>query len=166
MRASFIPLEPPHLPTLHRWLQLPHVREFWDDGDRTPQQVQAHYFGPERDVAAFLMVLDGENAGYVQAYEVDATSDYAAWRSETGETWGIDLFIGEERWLGRGLAAGIVRDFIAHWQQLRPALRRVLIDPETRNERARHVYKKAGFVALGRVEMEGKELVMMGVNTQ
>ena len=159
-----MPLELAHLPTLHGWLQQPHVREFWDDGDRTPEQVQEHYFAPGWDVLAFLALLDGQPAGYIQAYPVTAGSDYAAWGSETGETWGIDLFIGEEKWLGRGLAVPIIRTFLTHLRGLRPALRRVLIDPEEKNSRARHVYARAGFTKLSRVEGEGKSLVVMGLD--
>ena len=161
---EFPPLRLAHLPTLHGWLQQPHVREFWDDGDRTPEQVQEHYFAPEWDVLAFLVVLNGQPAGYVQAYPVTAGSDYAAWRSETGETWGIDLFIGETKWLGRGLAVPVIHALLTHLRGLRPALRRVLIDPEDRNSRARHVYAKVGFTELGRVEVEGKSLVVMGLD--
>ncbi|MGX9686336.1 GNAT family N-acetyltransferase [Deinococcus wulumuqiensis] len=161
LRSAFLPLAAEYLTLLHRWLQQPHVREFWDDGDRTLEQVRAHYFAPERDVLAFIFMLDGQPAGYVQAYPVTTEGDYTGWRSETGETWGIDLFIGEEKWLGRGVAVFVIRAVLAHLQGLRPALRRVLIDPEERNTRARHVYARAGFTELGRVELDGKRLVVM-----
>lgn len=91
---------------------------------------------------AFLVVLDGQPAG---------------------ETWGIDLFIREERWLGRGLAVPLICAFLTHLRERRPALGRGLIDPEVRNERARHVYRKAGFSVLGRVEGEGRGLEIMGL---
>lgn len=39
--VGFAPLTLTQLPLLHGWLQRPHVREFWDDGDRTLGQVQA-----------------------------------------------------------------------------------------------------------------------------
>ena len=34
---------------LTAWLQAPHVRAFWDDGERDEAAVEAHYFAPERD---------------------------------------------------------------------------------------------------------------------
>ena len=66
--------------------------------------------------------------------------------------------------LRRGLALLIIRVFLTHLQGLRPALRRVLIDPEERNSRARHVYARVEFTELGRVELDGKRLVVMGLD--
>lgn len=161
---TFEPLKPLHAPLLHGWLQEAHVREFWDDGDRTLEQVRAHYFEPDWDAVPFLIVLGGLPIGYIQTYPVDAESEFAVWRGSSGETWGIDLFIGERAWLGRGLAGPIIQAFLGLLRALHPALRRVLIDPETRNIRARHVYAKAGFVPLTTVEVEGKELGLMGLD--
>lgn len=58
----------------------------------------------------------------------------------------------------------VIYAFLTHLQELRPDLRRVLIDPEERNSRARHVYARAGFTELSRVEVEGKGLVVMGLD--
>lgn len=160
----FHPLTFQHLPLLHTWLQLPHVREFWDDGDRTVQQVQAHYFASQRDVLAFVAALDTEMVAYLQTYPVMPDSEYAFWCSEKGETWGIDLFIGERKWLGRGLAVPLITAFVRHLQELQPDLKRILIDPEHRNERARHVYNKAGFVSMDVVEIGFKRLNLMALD--
>lgn len=162
--VTFDLLTPAHLPRLHGWLQQPHVREFWDDGDRTLEQVRAHYFALGQDTEAFCFALDGDLAGYVQAYPVNVGDEYAAWCLETGETWGLDLFIGEECWLGRGLAVPFIRAFLTHLCDKHPELRRVLIDPEVRNERARHVYRKAGFSVLEQVKVEGKAVELMGLD--
>lgn len=158
--VDFSPLALAHLPLLHGWLQRPHVREFWDDGDRTPQQVRAHYFASEREVLSFIIRLDGQEAGYIQAYPVTLGSDYAPWRREMGETWGIDLFIGEAKWLGQGHAAPIIRAFLTQLRRLRPELARVLIDPAAHNERARRAYAKAGFDDWAQLPEKG--LVVMG----
>lgn len=155
--VAFLPLGPTHLPLLHAWLQQPHVREFWDDGDRTPEQVQRHYFRAGRTTLPFVIAANEQLAGYIQAYPVPPDSEYAAWRAPTGETWGIDLFIGEPAWLRRGLAVPLVLAFLQELRGLRPRLARVLIDPETRNVRARHVYARAGFAEVGR---RGQQVMM------
>ncbi|GHG08398.1 acetyltransferase [Deinococcus piscis] len=161
---TFQDLAPSHLPLLHGWLQQPHVREFWDDGDRTLQQVQAHYFGPARDAVGFMVTLGTEAVAYAQAYPVPEASDYAKWRSSTGETWGIDLFIGEERWLGHGLAVDLIKALLMHLRRQQPELQRVLIDPEARNTRARHIYAKAGFVVVGEQRLLGKRMEIMALD--
>ena len=158
-RIIFEPLAEIHLAGLHGWLQAPHVREFWDDGDRTPEQVWARYLDEPED--SWVFTLDGRPAGYIQIYPVDAESKFAAHRAAVGETWGIDLFIGETGLLGRGYAVGVIEAFLHHLKALHPALSRVLIDPETRNARAIHVYGKAGFALLAVMEHEGKQLALM-----
>lgn len=158
--VSFWPLEEAHLRQLHGWLQQPHVREFWDDGDRTPEQVWASFF-EERDVEAFVFSVGGRAAGYIQAYAVGLDSDFTAFRAPAGQTWGIDLFIGETDLLGRGHAVPVIEAFIGRLRAVHPDLQRVLIDPETRNGRAVHVYRRAGFTLLAVLEHQGLHLQLM-----
>ena len=40
---SFSPLEKPDHSVLLEWLQLPHVKEWWDDGNDTLEKVSTHY---------------------------------------------------------------------------------------------------------------------------
>lgn len=127
MKVGFVPLAQEHLISLHGWLQKSHVREFWDDGDRTLANVERHYF-QERDVTAFMIVLDGRSVGYLQAYPVLPDADFAHWRVPAGETWGLDLFFGEPDVLGHGLAPDVLRAFVTFCRGERPGLRRVLID--------------------------------------
>lgn len=58
----------------------------------------------------------------------------------------LDLFIGDLRFLGKGLSAPLIREFLlsqfSHKKQ-------VLIDPEITNTIAVHVYQKVGFKIIG-----------------
>lgn len=155
---SFVPLRPEHMPLLWHWLQQPHVREFWDDGHRTLPQVEAHYLHRTVDTDARIIRLDGQLAGYIQAYRVRGEDAYAAWRSRTGQTLGLDLFIGEPRWLGQGQAPAIIRAFVREVQRQEPELARLLIDPDRRNARAQHVYQKVGFRPVGQA---GEQLILV-----
>lgn len=160
---AFQPLHEEHLGLLHGWLQAPHVREFWDDGDRSLEQVWTHYF-EERGVEAFVFSIGARPAGYIQAYAVSAQDGFAAFRAPAGESWGIDLFIGEVGLLGRGYALPVIRAFLERLRASHPDLSRVLIDPEPRNARAVQVYRKTGFVPLGQLEVEGKTVLLMALD--
>src|SRR5581483_855104 len=54
---NFYPLTIPYAKQMHAWLQKPHVRAFWDDGDRTFDQVRAHYF-TSRAVEQYLILSE------------------------------------------------------------------------------------------------------------
>jgi len=46
----FRKLEDSDLKLMFHWLQQPHVKEWWNDGDDTIDKVKAHYFEPEDNV--------------------------------------------------------------------------------------------------------------------
>jgi RimJ/RimL family protein N-acetyltransferase len=81
------------------------------------------------------------NLSRLKAKEVQVTSR----RSTEAIT--IDVLIGEEEFLGRGLAYRMVREFLlkefSHVDQ-------VFLDPEVANPKAVHVYEKIGFKKLER----------------
>ncbi|GAA5513229.1 aminoglycoside N(6')-acetyltransferase type 1 [Deinococcus carri] len=161
MPVTFEPLTPAHLPLLHGWLQAPHVRAFWDDGERTLGAVQAHYFRAGRDVPGFVFRVDGRAAGFIQRERVTPGHEFAPWAAPSGETWGVDLLIGEPDLTGRGLGATVVTAFLAHLRAERPELRRVLIDPSPANTRAVRAYEKAGFTPLTRLSTGDGEVHLL-----
>lgn len=61
---------------LHRWLQLDHVKDFWDDGDRLLQQVKERYFTND-NVKRYLFYIGREAVGYIQSYYIDPAHAYA-----------------------------------------------------------------------------------------
>jgi len=81
-----------HLIQLHQWLQVSHVREFWDDGDRTLEQVKSHY-SFEKGVKRYLFFIDNHPAGYIQSYVIDRHNEYYDFSLAEKENVGIDFFI-------------------------------------------------------------------------
>lgn len=158
MSILFSPLSRADVPLLTVWLQAPHVRAFWDDGERDEAAVEAHYFAPERDAPGFLFGVEGTAVGFLQIYPVGPEAEFAAFAAATGETWGVDLLIGDVACTGQGLGPAAIRAFLMRWQAERQGtLRRLLIDPEVRNVRAVRAYEKVGFRPLAR---RGNLLIM------
>src|SRR4051812_31212693 len=100
------------LPLLHRWLQEPHVRAFYEDGLRTLAQVAdyyADYFAGREATHLSIASLDGVPVAYLQAYRISDHPEYAA-VVQVGETdAGIDMLIGEPSYAGRGLGGPLLR---------------------------------------------------------
>jgi Acetyltransferase (GNAT) domain len=140
------------------------VRAFWDDGHRRLTQVRAHDFGPDPDTVAFVFTPAGRAAGYLQSYPVCPESEVAHWRSGAGETWGLDLLLGEATDTGRGHGPAVIGAFPAHWRAAHPESRGLLIDPDVRTIRVVRAYRKAGFVPLGEHAQPPARLLILALD--
>ena len=134
---SFASLTQADFPLLLTWLAKPHVKEWWDDGDDTLEKVAQNY-GEEAGTERFLIrCQEGEQApplpiGYIQSYVVEE------------EGLGIDLLLGDERFLNQGLGTQVLQAFITRTiEQHAPVY--FVIDPHPRNARAIRCYEKVGF---------------------
>lgn len=145
---TFIPLRLPHASQLHKWLQEEHVRAFWDDGDRTLEQVKAHYFQP-RSVDQFLILYDNKPIGYIQSCAIDERHELAKFHPKGKQTQGIDFFIGDKESVGKGFSIGILEAYAAFLKEGRPLLQALLFDPSENNPRAIHIYVKFGAKPVG-----------------
>lgn len=62
---------------------------------------------------------------------------------------GIDLFIGDQQYLGRGYGTTLLKEFIAHIKTQEPQCAAIIIDPAPDNIRAIACYQKVGFEKKG-----------------
>ncbi len=72
----------------------------------------------------------------------DSQDAYNKWLEDGKKTITLDLLIGEESFLGKGLASQMIQEFLSD-NLLQVST--VLIDPESANFKAIHVYEKVGF---------------------
>ena len=134
---SFASLTQADFPLLLTWLARPHVREWWDDGDDTLEKVTRSY-DEEEGMHRFLICYQADERappapiGYIQSYP------------EGEEGMGIDLFLGDERFLNQGLGTQVLQAFITRMiAQHAPS--HFVIDPHPHNARAIRCYEKVGF---------------------
>lgn len=146
--TGFLPLALEHLGPLHGWLP----------------QVQAHHFSADRGATRFVLTLARQPAGYVQAYRVGPAGDYAPWHCEAGDTWGMNLLLGEVADTWRGWGTPAIRAFVKFWRRQRPDLRRMLADLDARNLPAVRAYQKAGFNVLDAYGAPPKRLLILALN--
>ena len=144
---GFRKLERRDLPLMHRWLNTPHVVEWWPDEALALDEIVAMYTprieGLE-DVRCFVIVHGDTPIGYIQEYPVDERSV------------GIDLFIGEVAFHHRGLGASIIRRFLGDVVFADPAIEICVIDPVVSNRGAIRAYEKAGFCYFETVTLAGE----------
>jgi aminoglycoside 6'-N-acetyltransferase len=136
MTYRFRTIKAEDFPQILIWLQRPHVKRWWDDGDDTLEKVVHHYGSQEEGVARFILTeihpFSERAIGYFQYYQVN------------DETFGIDQFIGEPDYLNRGVGTETIALFI---QLIRAQFGAVsiVLDPLPENNQAIRCYEKVGF---------------------
>ena len=143
------------LPMIRRWLDAPHVRDWWGDPSEQYALVSGDLDEPAID--QYIVSADGRAFGYLQCY------DLTAWDSGFGEqpkgTRGIDLFIGEADMIERGHGSAMLRAFAD--ERLKRGAPRVVTDPDPRNLRALRAYENAGFARVGIVDTPDRPSLLM-----
>ena len=99
-----------------------------------------------------MIVVDGRDIGMIETY---LCSDYPEWQAvvQAGEgVAGVDLLIGEEELIGRGLGPQILRAFLR--DRVEAAACVASVDEE--NPRSWRAFEKAGFRHVADIEEDGR----------
>ncbi len=172
---GFRPLREEDLPLLLRWLNSGEAKRWYSKGGRTAEEVAATYLPRirgERPTDCYLILHAGRPIGLIQTYLLADYPDYAASVGLGHGAAGLDLFIGEEAYLGRGLGAQVLRRFL-RGVVFAPGTRTgvatsCVVGPEPANRAAIRAYEKAGFRYLKTVEVPGEDApeVIMAVSRE
>lgn len=139
---------------LKNWFNKPHVQEFWDNSPEMWQNVISYLNGNKILYDYWIGLF--ENMPYCLILTSDATNDdhpnapgsdnhLLPYINPQEKTLTIDFMIGEEAFLGRGLSYITLNKFT----DIQEGINSFIIDPETSNAKAIHVYEKAGFKKVG-----------------
>lgn len=166
------------LPLLHDWLNEPGVVRFWEGEDVSWPAVIADNGSPElratlvtdfpeydydaeesdvewRNIEKYVGLLDGESAGWIQCYSINAYEDHdevKAWRAlgydPTGA--GIDYLLGDPQARGMGIGSSMIRAFVDSVVFAQhPDWTQVGASPQRANAASCGALAKAGFSLLG-----------------
>lgn len=157
---AFRRLEMDDIPAMQRWLNDPDVSPWYTEDDISLAGLEALYdpmLRGEDLTRPFVMVLDGVDAGYIQAYVIDDTPDYAAQLQVDPGAVGIDLMIGEAAYRNRGLGAAILRAFVNEMVFGQMDAHVAIIAPTPGNARAIRTYERVGFAWVKTVAVVDEE---------
>ncbi|WPY00714.1 GNAT family N-acetyltransferase [Candidatus Trichorickettsia mobilis] len=167
MKINFKKVTSAHLDTIFSWLTEPHVMEFWDntqahkddivnftEGRKTPSSYadgQYVYWIASLEHEPFAMLMTIQ-----ETHKEDIGPEKLKRLSKTGNTYGLDYMIGNPKFFGKGYGSQTLRDFIDYFREsIDPKADTFLIDPDSANARAKHVYMKARFKHVCDFIMEG-----------
>ena len=157
-----------HQAIIFLWLNSPHIIEFWDNSQEHKDDIinfingrkeSSNYFDGVISYwvglinnEPYCFILTSEETGDDEAPEIIRES-----LSKTGKTYCIDFGIGNEDYLGKGLASLTLEAFTKFFQsKIDQTADTFFIDPDDNNPRAQHVYEKAGFKKVGEFQREGR----------
>jgi aminoglycoside 6'-N-acetyltransferase len=157
LQYQFRPMSAEDLPMVRRWLETPHVAQWWHDPDTQFALVSEDLDHPAMD--QFVVTADDGPFAYLQCYDPTAWSDNGLGAHPLG-TRGIDQFIGEPDMVDQGHGSALIRSFVDGL--LKTGTPRVVTDPDPENIRAVRAYEKAGFQKTRLVDTpDGRALLMV-----
>lgn len=173
-RIEFVRASLGYLQDVRSWLEEPHVREFWDNSPNHKGDIKIFMEGRKTPSPYFEGIYDywiglyeGRPYALMMTSEVleDDSDLPKPWRphlSQTGKTFSIDFMIGDPKYVGKGLGAQTLNDFMKFFiQQIEQKADTFIIDPAQNNPRAKHVYEKAGFRSVDDFVRGGVDFIMM-----
>jgi len=128
------------LPLLRRWLEAPHVAEWWGDADEEIAGIALAMESVETE--PLIVELDGRPIAYAQIYDPHM-EDGHPYQDQPFGTLGLDISIGEADLVSKGHGSAIIAALAA--QLFAEGAPRLVIDPDPSNLRAIRAYEKAGF---------------------
>lgn len=133
---------------IKEWWTKPHVMEFWDNSPEMWQNVENYFQGKKELFDYWIGSYDQEPFALLMTSELEKSlsndDPYAKWVEPEGLTITIDFMIGNENFFGKKLSHITLNKF-AHFMKEIQGATAVIIDPAATNQRAVHVYQKAGF---------------------
>jgi RimJ/RimL family protein N-acetyltransferase len=168
MRITFSTFTTRDLPLLHSWFLQPHVAYWWQEpiawhefhtkwSERIATGLSAYHtpwFG-------HIACINAIPIGYIQHFFITSQQAHG-YPVLVQKTVGLDFFIGEQAYLGKKLSTPIIATYLhTIVQEDHTSVSTVLIEPSVTNNRAIHVYAKAGFKSLGpQITSNGTILLM------
>ena len=148
---SFKLITPEHFLLLFQWFSQDYIAQLWvEPTEWTAFQTTWNAKIAEPGVFRYLAYLDNKPIGYIQYFRVtDKDRAHFSDVQLPDHSIGLDLFIGDQEYLGKGYGTRLIQDFIELIQVKEPACSTIIIDPAPDNVRAIKCYEKVGFKRVG-----------------
>ena len=149
---AFRPMTATDLAMVRRWLEMPHVAQWWGDPHEQFDSGQRQ-ISISRPWTSSSSTRGGRPFAYLQCYDPTAWPDNGL-GAHPGGTRGIDQFIGEADMIDRGHGSAFIRAFVD--SLLAAGAPRVITDPDPANARAIRPTRKPAFTSDRLVDTPGR----------
>ncbi|NDI36044.1 acetyltransferase [Chengkuizengella sediminis] len=145
---------------LHNWMHQPHVIPFWNLAiSLEDYEKHLQNFMNDNHQTLYIGELDGTPMSYWEAYwaKEDIIGQYY---NVDPYDQGIHLLIGPSEYIGKGLSLPFLRTMVK-FQFRHLQTKKVIAEPDIRNEKMIHLFEKCGFEKVKPVELPDKTGMLM-----
>lgn len=145
---------------LHQWHHEPHVIPFWHQNLPFSEYTK-HLKGllSDRHQTLWLGMINGEEMSYWETYWAKDDIIGGYYDAEPFDQ-GVHLLIGDTSYLGKGLAEPMLQSLMKQmFSDSRTA--RIVAEPDSRNAKMIHVFKKCGFVPQKELNLPDKQALFL-----
>lgn len=149
---QFFPAEKKYKDIILAWFNKDYIKEFYygEGLQNTLNNLDLYMQGIKTNGAYYfdhwVAFINDETLGFLMTSPItgpyDESDSYNKWYIQNSTTYTLDLLIGNEKYLGKGIAHDMIQRFITDKFSDADYF---LIDPGETNSKAIHVYAKAGF---------------------
>ncbi len=160
MTVAFVLLEESHIPLMERWLNSGEAFRWYGGRLRTEEELRRKYLveKPRTGTHCFIIEYGGRPIGYLQYFRIADYPDYYSLLCAEPHDYCLDLFIGRDDCIGRGIGTQVVRAALDRLIFTRPDAGRCLLGPSPENKRAIRCYEKCGFRHMRTVTSDSGEV--------
>jgi len=151
-KFNFFPAEEKFKDIILAWFSKDFIKEFYygDGLQNTLNNLDLYMQGIKTNGSYYfdhwVAFINDEPLGFLMTSPItgpyDESDDYNKWYVEKAKSLTLDLLIGNEKYLGKGIAHKMIQRFITDKFS---TVDYFLIDPSETNPKAIRVYEKAGF---------------------
>ncbi len=144
----FRPLTEEDFSLLFGWMNQPEVIRWYSKRNWTLEEITDKYrpyINGEKPIRSFISYYQLQPIGYIQGYRIQDYPDYLKEVTGRESAAGLDLYIGEEKFLHKGLGKYLIEQFVEEILFADPKVTSCLIGPDPNNQIAIRAYEKAGF---------------------
>jgi RimJ/RimL family protein N-acetyltransferase len=158
---SFRPLQRDDFPFLQRWLNEPHVLQWWNQ-PLSLAEVEAKY-APRVDglepTYDFIIEYEQQPIGWIQWYRWSDYWEHALHLGADKDSAGVDFAIGKPSMIGRGIGSAALRKFVSEIVFVDSGISGVYSDPDEKNVRSLRTFANAGFRVVRTINVPGENCV-------
>lgn len=131
---------------LYNWYNMPHVKKWFpNDAVNIDQYIKRHKDKLEAfDEWNYIAEYNSIPFGYICLYDASIDSDNIGFIEPVG-TYGMELFIGNPDFIGKGFGQKMLLSFIEMIIKQNKNINRIILDPNPDNIVAYNLYLKLGF---------------------